>query len=399
MRRISQRRLRAFAAVILLFLGSGTAMALTNCTPTATANTFTCSMTNGARWEFTLESNAIKGLVLKNISLTPKLTAPKTRIIEEASLAQVLLTYDSGPSQGPQHLLKPDATPPIGLSLLPLSASDCPGNIIGSVICQMVLPRGYAWRGNLSGTAAGQIQGENIVIFGVSAAANNTYIQQWVFDDAGTIQPMLGVSGELDPAFDSGIATGWPISATTRYATNRFHTAYWRIDFALGDDPATATTNDLFQQLDYSPNTTGNIYTQAITNISTEGKFNLSPDAKRFWMVKDTLISHAANGQKIAFEMIPHNTSIHHGSTPFTNYEVYITQKKTCEQFASHNPTTSSCGADLPSFVNAEAINDPVAWVGTTWHQVPRAEDESDIQIHWQGVILAPRDLSATSPL
>lgn len=401
MRRISQIGLRMFAAVILLILGNVTAQAATNCVY-PTANSIDCQMMNGARWAFSWTNDPKKGLVLNRINLTPKFSAPKTLIIEQASLAQVLLTYDDG-SSPPQHLVSDE-----GLPLTPLGTNDCPlGNIVGTngVICQMVLPRGYAWRGAPAGSAAGQIQGESLVIFGVSAVAGNTYIHQWVFDDAGTIQPMLGVGGQLDQAHDSTAATGWPIGpiAATRYATNRFHTAYWRLDFALGDDPINAADNDLFQQLDYAIDGTGYIHNQAITNIATEGRFNISPESKRFWIVKDKIISHAPNGQKIAFEIVPHDTAVQRGgSTPFTDYEVYITQKRDCEQFASHNPTTPACGAGLPDFVNPAVegpISDPVAWVGTTWHQVPRDEDGLDIQIHWQGLILAPRDVTDTSPL
>jgi len=389
MTRISQTGIRTFAALILLILGSSAAQAApTNCiNPTITS--VDCQMKNGARWELSWANDAKKGLVLSNITLTPKPNAPRTLILEQASLAQVLLAYDN--NSGTEHLAS-DA----GLPLTPLSASDCPlGNLVGGgLVCQMVLPRGYAWRGGPSGSSAGQIQGETLVIFGVSAAGGNTYIHQWLFDDAGTIQPMLGVSGQLDQLKDSTAATGWPISAPTRFATNRFHTAYWRLHFALGGQG-----NELFQQLDHTAANSGYNHNQTITDITTEGKFNISPESQRFWMVKDKVISNAPNGQKITFEIIPQHTSVHRGADPFTGFDVYITQNRTCEQFASHNPTNPACAADLPGFVNGELLGDPVAWVGTTWHQVPRAEDESDIQTHWQGFILAPRDFTATSPL
>jgi primary-amine oxidase len=252
----------------------------------------------------------------------------------------------------------------------------------------MIVPRGYAWRGD------GQLQGESLVIFGVGAAGGDTYIHQWVFDDAGAIQPMLGVSGQIDPSRDSTATTGWPISAPTRYATNRFHTAYWRLDFALGGQG-----NDLFQQFDHTADASGYVVNRSTTDVPTEGQFNISPNGQRFWVMKDTVISNAANGQKISFEILPQHTSLHRGGDAFTSGDVYVTQNRACEQFASHNPTTTPvCGAGLAQFVDGETLNDPVVWVGTTWHQVPRAEDESDIRTHWQGFILAPRDLTDVSP-
>jgi primary-amine oxidase len=377
MKRISQTQVMAFAAAILLTLDNGTAQAA--CAP----NSVDVSMTNGARWELCWTADTKKGLVLNQITLTPKPLAPATLILGSASLAQVLVAYDN--NSGNQHHVS-DA----GLPLTPLSPTDCPGGTLlgNSLVCQMIVPRGYAWRGT------GQLQGESLVIFGVSAAGGDTYIHQWVFNDAGTIHAMLGVSGQLDPSRDSTVDTGWPISAPTRYATNRFHTAYWRLDFALGGQ-----NNDLFQQLNYTAAPDGYVVNQTITDITSEGQFNISPEAQRFWVVKDKVISNAANGQKIAFQIVPLHTSLHRGGDAFTSGDVYVTQNKTCEQFASHNPTANPvCGAGLTQFVSGEPLTDPVVWVGTTWHQVPRAEDEADIQTHWQGVILAPRDLTATSP-
>ncbi|WP_174626457.1 hypothetical protein [Candidatus Methylobacter favarea] len=371
----------AFAATTLLTLANGAARAA--CAP----NSIDVSMTNGARWELCWVADPKKGLVLNQITLTPTSGGPRTLILEQASLAQVLVAYDNGMSN--QYHVS-DA----GLPLTPLSTTDCPGGTLladGSgnpLLCRMKVPRGYAWRGT------GQIQGESLIIFGVSAAGGDTYIQQWIFDDAGTIHPMLGVSGQLDPSRDSTADTGWPISAPVRYATNRFHTAYWRLDFSLG-----GPTNDLFQQLNYTADNTGYVINQTITDITSEGKFTISPEAKRFWVVKDKVISNASNGQKISFQIVPEHTSVHRGSDAFTGFDIYVTQNKACEQFASYNPTGGGCGADLTQFITpAEALSDPVIWVGTTWHQVPRAEDESDVQTHWQGVILAPRDLTATSP-
>ena len=392
MRRISQTWVMAFAAAILLTLANGAAWAALTCAQNnpvdvPLTNTNTNPGPGGARWELCWANDAQrKGLVLSQVTLTPKPGASRTLILQEASLAQVLVAYDN--NSGNQHLIS-DA----GLPLTPLTAADCPGGTLlaGSLVCQMVVPRGYAWRGS------GQLQGKSLIIFGVSAAAGGgTYIHQWVFSDDGSIHAMLGVSGQLDPSRDSTATTSWPISAPTRYATNRFHTAYWRLDFALGGQG-----NDLFQQLDYAADSSGYMVNQTITNIASEGQFNIAPGAQRFWVVKDTAISTPnGTGQNISFQIVPQHTSLHRGSDAFTSGDVYVTQSNVCEQFASHNTAAAGCGADqLTQFVNGDALSDLMVWVGTTWHQVPRAEDESAIQTHWQGFFLAPRDLTATSPL
>ncbi len=384
-----KRTVKNFSAVILVILGVSVTQAATCINPSP--KSVDCQMTKGARWEFTWANDVKKGLVLSGITLTAKSGAPRTLILQEASLAQLLVSYDN--NSGNQHYASDS-----GLALTPLAVKDCPlpgkllpnNGVNSALLCQMIIPRGYAWRGS------GQIQGESLILFGVSAVGGDTYISQWIFNDDGSIQIRLGVSGQVDPSRDSSAATGWPIGipGSARYATNRYHTAYWRLDFAIGGQD-----NDLFQQLDYAGLPFfGYIRTQTITDRLIEGQFKYSPEGQRFWIIKDKAISNLANGQKIAFQIVPHQTSMHRGGDAFTNFDVYVTQNKACEQFASHNPTTSGCGVGLPQFVNGEAISDPVVWAGSTWHQVPRAEDEADIQTHWQGIVIAPRDLTDTSP-
>ena len=130
----------------------------------------------------------------------------------------------------------------------------------------------------------------------------------------------------------------------------------------------------------------------------TEGRYAISPEYQRFWVVKDKFISTTTNGQKISFEMFTHHSALQRGSDPLTAYDVYVTERKDCEQLAANNPNTGGCATDLAGFVNGETLTDPVVWMGSTWHEVPRAEDEANVQTNWQGLVLAPRDLTATSP-
>lgn len=389
-------------SAILLFGSSYAAVQAGTCS-LPTANSLDCRMDNGARWELSWQNHPQKGLVLNQVILTAKSGAPRTLILEQASLAQVLVAYDNNvnPSQNLHQLNN-------GLPLSALNdATDC--QLAAGVnrlkdgsgttrICQLFMPRGYAWRGT------GQIQGEQLVLFGASAAGSDTYIQQWVFTDDGTIMPLLGVGGQLDASRNSTSATGWQIgpSGSSRYATNRFHTAYWRLDFALGGQ-----SNDLFQQLNYTAGTSKLTYSQSITDVTTENKFTISPENHRFWLVKDTVISNASNGQKISYEIILANTAVQRGSDAFTSADIYLTQgggNKACEQYASLNPASPAygdgtpCANGLAQFVNGETVTDPIVWAGTTWHQIPRAEDETNSQVHWQGILLAPRDLTPTSP-
>lgn len=342
------------------------------------------TMTIGTRWEMCWDRDAQKGLVLNQISFTPK-GGSRLLILGSAALAQVYVAYDDNRTK---NHYETDA----GLALQPLSAADCPGGTLrqdsngNSVVCQIVRGRGYAWRGS------GQVQGASLIMFAVSSIGSDTYIHQWVFNDDGAIMPMLGVSGRLDPSQTSSTTTGWPLGVgNTRYQTSRFHTAYWRLNFDIGD-----AGYDVVEQFDYSG--TGNTRIQTVSTITSETARTISPMAQRFWRVKDTRLTNG-NGHALSYQINLQNTSVQRGTEAFTQNDVVVTDNRTCEQFASHNSTSGGCGGDLPSFVNGEPIADAVVWVGTTWHQVPRDEDEPYVPVHWQSITLTPRDLMSTSPL
>jgi primary-amine oxidase len=38
-------------------------------------------------------------------------------------------------------------------------------------------------------------------------------------------------------------------------------------------------------------------------------------------------------------------------------------------------------------------------WVNVGFHHIPRDEDQTPMPVHWQGFQLAPRDVTAMSPL
>ena len=176
------------------------------------------TMTLGSRWEMCWERRANEGLVLNQVTYTPRANGSRTLILGSAALAQIYAAYDNN---GPQNYFVTDVG--LGTTMNTLNAAECPGGTLRqdgngqSVVCQQVRARGYAWRGS------SQVQGQSLVVFATSTTGNETYIQQWVFDDDGVIHPMLGVSGRLDLNQLSSASTGWALgSANTRYATNRF---------------------------------------------------------------------------------------------------------------------------------------------------------------------------------
>ena len=77
-----------------------------------------------------------------------------------------------------------------------------------------------------------------------------------------------------------------------------------------------------------------------------------------------------------------------------------MTRNKVCERVASHNPATNGCANNVAAFANAENLTnrDLVVWYGSSFHHLPRDEDEDHMHPHWTGFSIVPRDLTAENP-
>lgn len=84
-----------------------------------------------------------------------------------------------------------------------------------------------------------------------------------------------------------------------------------------------------------------------------------------------------------------------------TSKDLYVTQYRACERLASGNgdPACRGRGTSVDKWANGEALTHPVMWVKVGFHHIPRDEDQTPTPIHWQGFRLAPRDVTAMSPL
>lgn len=346
------------------------------------------TMTIGARWEMCWERDAKKGMALKQITFTPK-NGTRTLILESASLAQIFISYDDNGTK--QHVVTDK-----GLALSALNATECPNGTRrqdangNAVVCQIVRPRGYAWRGTKH--FDNHVQGQSLVLYATSHVGSDTFVHQWRFDDDGSIYPQLGVTGKLSATQTSNATTGWALGASnTRFQTNRFISAYWRLNFDIG-----TSANNVFEEFNYSG--VSLTRTQTLTPFFIESETTISPSTMRFWRVKNSALNNA-NGHNISYQIVPNHTAMHRSSESFTRSDVYVTNNRSCEQFVSRNPTTPICGETIVDFLNAESLSDVVVWLGTTTHHVARDEDEPHIRTRWQGFSLLPRDLVASSPL
>jgi primary-amine oxidase len=323
------------------------------------------TMTIGTRWGLCWEHDSVRGLMLSQISFAPS-NGAMTLILGSAALGQVIVTDDAARTQ--RHLLAEG-----GLPLRTLAANDCPqGTLLrdatgAALICQSLLPRGYAWRG------ADQVQGQSVVLSAISQVGDETWTHRWVFDDDGAIRPMLGVNKNA----------------------NRAINAYWRLNFDIG-----GSADDVAEQFDYV--TAGMTRTQTLTTFTREISSTYSPEAQRFWRVKDAKLKNG-NGQAISYQIAPQLSALVREDEPVTQSDLYVTHNKPCEQFVTHNPTTNGCGARVTDFVNDETLDEPasdvVLWVGTSWHQMWGAVDDAFTRTRWHGLTLLPRDFLDASPV
>ncbi|MFC9935277.1 hypothetical protein [Glutamicibacter sp. NPDC127525] len=77
-------------------------------------------------------------------------------------------------------------------------------------------------------------------------------------------------------------------------------------------------------------------------------------------------------------------------------YDVAFTSADECQVFATYN--RGGCGRGVLDYVQEqedEKLDDLVSCVAVGYHHVPRDEEQSPMEVHWQGFNLVPRDLTA----
>lgn len=344
---------------------------------------------NGARWSMCWELRILEGIVLHGVTYTPP-GGSAVEVLGQANLAQIHVPYDNNITRF--HDVSDYG---LGVNLDDLAAEDCPGGrrlTLGTknVLCLQVAPSGYSYK-DYNDVA----QGETLTLFSVSAIGAYNYIVQWGFEDDGTIRPAVGATGVLQ-MYGGNRANSWNVGGGN-WAVAHMHDFYWRLDVDLagaGDD----RVQELASGLDSGRET----FTSTRTPLLTEAARRVQPRSFRSWRVLDTVVTNE-DGHRISYELVPNTDHIFRGPgyEPFTHNEFYATTVDPCERFASHNPATGGCATDLSRFVDGETLvgADLALWYGTSFHHLPRDEDEDHMDVHWSGFSLVPRDLTAVYPV
>ncbi|NGO47170.1 copper amine oxidase [Streptomyces ureilyticus] len=363
----------------------------------------------GTKWTMCWRYDSYAGLVLENVSYQPKGEARPIRVLTSAKVAQIHVPYDDGS-------VEYDDLTGAGFAqgLMNMAPGECPGGTIKTVrvpggdpqqpnvkgLCTTTRSRGHAYR--MQGDTANKVwqqQGKDLLVYTVNQTGWYEYITEWRFQDDGQINMNVGATGSLSPSdYDAGDGRGWPIGKGAKdYATSHSHNVFWRLNFGLDGNP-----KNKVEQYDsvVSPPAQGG---EAPRNKTTRTKITkeLAGDAKnmRWWRVVSTTGKNKDNHAR-SYEIVPGATSKYPGRS-YTKKDIYFTQYKKCEQFASHNPRNCGAGAgkSVDKWVNGQNLTHPVAWVNIGFHHVARDEDQQPMPVHWQGFSLTPRDVTAMNPL
>lgn len=386
---------------LVLLASIGTTLLLSNISYAASCSgealiDVTLSGSGGARWELCWELRDKEGVVITEVAYQPP-SGTLRNVLKEGALAEINLAFDDGsPSQ--KHVTDLVNGGGLGINLQPLSPGDCSSGTLHqsngiNTVCSRVMPRNYAYKSYT------QVQqGYVLEIESRAKIGSSSYIIRWRLFDDGTIQPKIGLAGEI-PLIGSNAAYGWPLDSSNRIGIG-FNTSYfWKLDFDLDS----IGNNEVVEEFEVTPSANRLTKSLTVSTLSTESSRNTSPDLKRSWRIRDTSINNA-DGRAISYHLEPlHTAHEYTGSSTETwaQHDLHVTKYNACEQFVVNNPTTGGCGSDITSFVNSENINsaDIVIWYKINYHHLPRSEDEPALQIHWDSFYIIPRDWTATNPL
>jgi primary-amine oxidase len=354
--------------------------------------TIDVSLNIGTRWRMCFETRNAEGIVLRDVGVTVP-GQPARIVLGQMNLAQLHVPYDDNGAR--YHDLSDYGLG--GGNLQNLTAAECPGGTLRqdgagkNVLCVTTKPTGYAYKSY--GT---QRQGQSVTAFYVSAIGAYNYIVGWNFLDSGAIEPFVGATGQLQ-RYTSNSAYGWNVrSGNTTYGVAHAHNYYWRFDFDVNGTP----NDDVVEELQTTPNGTREAWTTTRTAFTSETSRQVAPESMRSWRVRDAAVN--ADGHALSYQIVPDSSQVFRGPSyePWTASELYVTRNKTCEVYASHNPTANGCANNVAAFVNGESLGgqDLVVWYGHTFYHLPSDEDESLMHAHWSSLTLQPRDMTAVNP-
>ncbi|WP_020016160.1 copper amine oxidase [Promicromonospora sukumoe] len=373
---------------------------------------------SGSVWTMCWRVDASRGLVLEDVHFTPAGEEP-VLVLAELSIGQLEVPYDTGLRNtedittqgfGGSHIMTLTEPECLGERLETYVPKIGDGSMGGggqdrAVLCQEVVDGGIAYRsGDTTGTEVARRT--DLRLSTISKVGWYEYVSQYTFGGDGSIRSDLGATGDLSPEdYGDDPAHGWPVGpGDTDYATSHSHNAVWRVHWALG-----GRGGQVVEQYDAAP--TGEVGPRAplveggLTRIPREGTAKAAD--RRWWRVVNPEVLNADQhpisyqielGATTPFQLTQdhkHTGGADGGGDSDDGYALAFTEADDCQLYATANKD-GSCGAGVLDFAQDGAeLSDVVTWVAVGFHHVARDEDQSPMEMHWQGFTLTPRDLTA----
>ena len=350
------------------------------------------TLPNQAKWDMCWEHRNREGVVLHHVHYTPR-NGNRQMVLYQAAIAQIHVPYDDN---GARYHDVSDYG--LGNSYMKdLTAEECPGGERLTYLGKNILCKQISGRDDAYTVDDDRLQGDALSLFSVSAIGAYNYIPEWRFLDNGAIEPGIGATGALQRFGSTSIAQhGWLLDAN-KIGIAHLHNFFWKLDFDLGG----TSNDDAVEEVDYTQS--GGKMTRSNTRFTSEAARSVDPSKLRSWRVLDTSLKNG-KGLPLSYDITLNESvqkDIGPATEPFTHYDFYVTKQNSCELYASHNPTTNGCAADLSTFVNGESISgqDIVVWPAVTFYHIPRAEDAPRMDAHWTHFRITPRDWHDNNPL
>lgn len=374
-------------------------------------------MTSGATWSMCFSVDPKLGMVLSDIAFAPPASEP-IKLISSMSLAQLEVPYDDGGRSTSDITTAGFGGP----NMHSLTEIECAGELkkhpiptIGDgtkfgtieerpVLCSDMVDAGLSYRSAEVGELLAKRK-DDWQLSTISKVGWYEYINQITFGADGTIRPSLGATGDLSPADYSDAEHGSAVgSGEHDHASSHSHNAVWKIDWALGGD-----TGQKIEQYDSKPTGKEGEHSPIVegeySTISTPATAKWTD--KRWWKVSAPKLLNEdghemsyeiSMGKTDSFTFIDDQRNHEHSDDgdDSIGYDVAFTNADECQIYATYNRGT--CGRGVLDYVQKqkdEKLDDMVSWVAVGYHHVPRDEEQSPMEVHWQGFNLIPRDLTA----
>lgn len=340
-------------------------------------------LSSSTAWRLCWRIDPSVGLTLSDVTYQPP-RPPSISVLRSASLAQIEVAYDDG-----RHIYRD--LPGFGVLTTSQRPADCPNGILvdspkflKAVCLQLATDVTAAWSDYDFGTGNHSIVGSCVTLSTETPTDWYTYTTRWRFCADGAINASVGASGQLAPALHGGsVLSNMSTLTGAGAATGHYHDVFWRIQ------PAVSRTIDALFEVNAV-----RVGSETHSVASVIGKeYRQVSGGSRFWLIRP----EASPSSRIGYSLSIANMDPDRRPLPMDsiqNSDVFVTQDKACEQLASSNKSPG-CPTALSGYVSDEIVTEPVIWIQSSFHHVPRDEDAPVTDEHWLSFDMEPRNVTS----